>query len=423
MAPKNSQKTHSEIALEKATEAAHHYGFYHLSELLEANNNTNTCTTQKKKAKKTHDKEVKAAPTPEDLEKIFAGLTQIYKEHDLAQIPHPLLIYHSNKDITEKNNPTSTTQEQKQTPFFALHAIGVKHNIGEAIVIKAALAILKDMGITDVSVSINSIGDSESAATFNEELISHFRKNLHIFPAKCRETFKRDTFETLKSVRRHAPVLLPTLPKPMQFLTEESRKHLRGVIEYLDSEDIPYELDESLVGPKHCYKETVFEIRRNPKNDENSDLADEEESGILATGGRYSELAKKIHNLELPAVGINIFIKKEKEKPKRAPLPKKRRENAWVYLVQIGPQARVKSFAIIEKLREAGIPLLQSIINEQMQAQLKESEASNITHLIIIGQKEAMENTVIVKEVESQIQEAVKIDELVNYLKKVPQMG
>ena len=134
----------------------------------------------------------------------------------------------------------------------------------------------------------------------------------------------------------------------------------------------------------------------------------------MATGTRYNQLAKKIgHKKDLPGVGVTIKISKPKLVPSSR-LPKE--NNIKFFFIQIGSQAKFKSLQVLEMLRKAKIPVHQSITRDKITNQIAKAKRLKTPYVLIMGQKEAIENSVLVRDTQSHSQISVKIDNLVEYL-------
>jgi histidyl-tRNA synthetase len=191
----------------------------------------------------------------------------------------------------------------------------------------------------------------------------------------------------------------------MSFLTEPSRVHFKEVLEYLETLEIPYRINNALISNKKMCSQTVFEIR------------DLDTDKVVAAGLRYNSVPKKIgFKRDMGAVGITILLPKAKDAKKSQP---KSVKSPKVYFMQLGFDAKLKSLNVIEMLRRSKIPLAQSLGRDKLGGQVQTAENMNIPYTIIMGQKEAMENSVIVREMATRSQDTVKIENLPEYLKKM----
>ncbi len=156
---------------------------------------------------------------------------------------------------------------------------------------------------------------------------------------------------------------------------------------------------------KRAAVETVFEIHDGAGK-------------TLGTGMRYDALSKRIGlKKEVPAVGMQLVFQ-AKEQPKVRKTAHVVRKPKF-YFIQLGFDAKLKSLKVIEMLRQAKVPLFQSLSKDKLIGQMTVAENLKIPYTIIMGQKEAMENTVIVRNMTTRSQETIRIDELPGNLDKV----
>jgi histidyl-tRNA synthetase len=228
--------------------------------------------------------------------------------------------------------------------------------------------------------------------------------------AECRQLLKKDPFELLSCQNDKCKKLNESAPNSMDFLSESSRNHFQEVLEYLESLNIPYRINNNLIGNKKYCTETIFSII-------NVDQKKSKEQKVLAIGVRYDGLSKKIGcKKEIHGVGISILIKNIK-----ADLRKelKKTKRPFASFVQLGFESKLLSLGIIEKLREAKIPLFLSLARDRLGAQVSAVEKYQIPYALIMGKKEAVEKTIIVRNNDTHAQEVVNIDELAKYMKKL----
>lgn len=296
------------------------------------------------------------------------------------------------------------TQGKVRNPAtFSLSAVGSQKSISEALILKTSLAILQDLGVEKTTVHINSIGDRDSNARFARELTLNLRKTIDKLSPPCREALKRDPFEALELILAENNPLRDNLPRPIHFLSEGSRKHLREIVEFLEYSGIPYVIEDHLVGNRDLYSQTLFEIR-------------DEDEGIPRTivrGGRFDELSKRNLRVTLPLVSALFSFrgKSSFKAPTRARVPR-------FFLIQLGFSAKLLALSLLENLRKARIPIRGSFEHDSLKEQLERARGSGASYLIIMGQREVLDKTAIVRHIDSQAQMIVPIGALAGYLKK-----
>jgi len=315
-----------------------------------------------------------------------------------------LLVYHVSSG--ERGDPLE--EHPRRVIRFGLSTVGIDKSIAEALILHTTTSILYDAGVTSLCVHLNSIGDRDSTARFTREVTNYLRKNLSDIPTTLREAFKKDVFHAFELMAHREHPLFENMPKPMQFLSDASRRHLREVIEYLETIGIPYALSDTVVGHKNCYSQTLFEVLVT--------LKDRGEELCVARGGRCDELAEQLFGNRFSTVGIVI----EGKRPRRKPITKRMsRRKPKFYLIQIGFGAKLRSLPLIETLRKARISLHQSLGSDQLGDQLLTAKELGIPYALIVGQREVLDNTIIVRDMETQAQQVVSLETLPAHLKSI----
>lgn len=343
----------------------------------------------------------------------FTKTLRVCGEQGLLSRRNPFLFFHTTLDFVKKG---ASPKSDFKSFSFGLQAYGANQSsVGEAVVLKASLSILEEGGHSDMQVYVNSIGDKDSTARFGRELASNLRKRIADLPAPAEVALKTDPMEAFLYLIKKEHPIVEELPRPVEFLSAASRRHFREVLEQLEATGIPYELDDTLMGGREYYTETVFEIRqRVPEGAAPSEPATS--SNLRIRGGRYDELSKRMFKTAIPAVGI-IFSMQNPGNTITSAVAPIRVKAPKVYFVHLGTEAKRHSISVIETLRKAHIPFHHSIAESGFSSQISEAERLSIPYLIIMGQKEAVESSVIVRNIGTRAQQTVRIDALPTYLK------
>jgi histidyl-tRNA synthetase len=325
-----------------------------------------------------------------------AALLRTYVEKNFAELPHPLL-------LSYKKNETS-----KKKPDYFLHIIGNPTPLSEAMLIRTSISILSDEGHKNLVVNINSIGDKDSVAAYERELHHFAKKVLNTLTEEMRDLIKKDIFAIVRQNQNECVQVREELPPSIASLTSASRAHFKEVLEHLEALGVEFRVMPDLVGNRHYSSHTVFTICD----------ASIENAPPLASGYRYSRLSKRFgFRKELQCTCATIFgdLKKDngsKRMYKDLPKPK-------FYLVQLGPSAKMKCINLIEMLRQNHIPVYHYFGRDKITAQLSTAENLRVPYLLIIGQKEALESTVTVRNMNTRAQITIKMADLPYYLKNI----
>lgn len=338
-----------------------------------------------------------------------APLMRSYIEHGMQALPQPLMFY-SYGPVFRHDNPQAG--RYRQFYQFDMDAIGSEKSILDALVIRTAWTILKEAGAENLSVEINSIGDKECRNSYIKELVSFYKKNISQLPAIDRERLKTNPLRILDSKEEKTIELNQNAPDTLSHLCPACKKHFKEVLEYLEQMDIPYNINKCLVRGLSYYTRTVIEI-----------VQEDRETGkkiTITAGGRYDYLGKQLGSKkDIPAVGISLGVDRIVESPWFNNLSPRIIKKPKIYFIQLGFDAKLKSLNVIEILRKGKIPIAQSISKDNLSTQLSMAEKLEMKYAIIFGQKEAMENSVIVRDMSNRSQETIKIDKLLDYIKNL----
>ena len=339
-----------------------------------------------------------------------AALMRSYIEHGMSSQPQPILAYQYGP-VFRHDNP----QKGRYRQFwqFDMDSLGSEKSIQDALVIKTAMTILNDCGGENLSVDINSIGCKDCRPSYIRELVSYYKKHLNALPAIDRERLKTNPLRILDSKEEKTIEINAAAPDCVSFLCPTCKRHFKEVLEYIEEMEIPYTINKNLVRGLSYYTRTVFEIIYRDPTEGATPLT-------IASGGRYDYLGKQLGSKkDIPGVGSSIGVDRvllmpwyNKHTPRIIKKPK-------IYFIQLGADAKLKSLNVIEILRKAHIPITQALSKDSLGAQLGMAEKSGAPYTIIFGQKEAIDKTVIVRNMETRSQENVKLVKLAEYVKKL----
>jgi len=339
-----------------------------------------------------------------------AGVMRAYIEHGMQSLPQPVLLYYYGPFFRHDKPQRS---RYRQFYSFGLESLGSEKSIIDALIIKTTLAILEEAGATNLSMKINSIGDKECRGAYIRELTNYYKKHINALPAVDRERLKTNPLRILDSKEEKTMELNASAPDSLSFLCSSCKKHFKEVLEYLEQMEVSYDIDKCLVRGLSYYTRTVFEIVQENGAEDGSPLT-------IAAGGRYDYLGKQLGSKkDIPAMGVGIGVDRVVESSWYKKLCPRIIKKPKIYFIQLGFDAKLKSLNVIEILRKGKVPIAQSISKDNLGAQLATAEKLGMPYAIIFGQKEAMENSVIFRDMNNRSQETVKISKLLEYIKEL----
>jgi histidyl-tRNA synthetase len=323
-------------------------------------------------------------------ETVAGFLKQCRHIEPLPSIRQPLFLWHTNIA------PGRPAQKKATVQF---HALGTDRAIADAVVIRALVALTRDLYHEEPIVRINSMGDKETRARYARELGVFFKKRATALPEECLMRAKTDTFDAAEYVI--ANECCDDLPAPTEHLSDASRKRFEDLLEYLEMTETPYELARNLISRGNVWNDTCFELTVGGNR--------------VAWGSRYSDLTKHFFpSSPMSAIGAVLHIGSEGAVVKKAS-PMRLRFS----FVHIGDEAKRISIRLAEEFRKARVPLSQHIGIESLTEQLGLAERDNNPYLLIMGRKEALEGSAILRNRQTQVETTLPLSNIIERLKAV----
>jgi len=334
------------------------------------------------------------------------GIVRAYIENGMNVWPHPVKVYYLGPMFRYERPQAG---RYRQFHHFGFEAIGEESPILDVQIIQLTWKILESIGLKGLSIQINSIGCAVCRKAYRKLLIDYYEAEKNRLCQDCRRRFVRNPLRLLDCKEEKCMRLAALAPQTIDHLCQECHDHFKSVLEYLDELELPYTLNPRLVRGLDYYTRTVFEIW--PQGEENF-------RGSLAGGGRYDDLVEILGGSSTPAIGSAIGIERVIEelkvqeiRPSVSPQPK-------VFLVQLGELARKKSLKLFSELIEAGIQAAESFSKHSIKSQLKLADKLGAKIALILGQKEALDETIIIRDMKSGMQEIVNFKKVIKELKK-----
>lgn len=337
------------------------------------------------------------------------SIVRAYIEHGMFNLPHPLKLYYFGPMFRRERPQAGRLRQFHQ---FGVESIGEQDPALDVQIIAMFCAVLRDVRLGDFIVHINSIGCTQCRARYKKVLKDFYRPKLKQVCADCRKRYQVNILRMLDCKEEKCQRLAGMAPPILDYLCEECHNHFKEVLELMDAAGLPYFVNSRLVRGLDYYTKTVFEIF--PDAEASSDTT----PSALAAGGRYDGLIKLLGGKDTPAVGGALGVERLLLALEGKKISVGKESKQRVFLVQLGDLAKKKSFALMEAFREAGIPLQESLGRASIKSQLRIADRIGAEYTLILGQQEAIDGTVIVREMQNGIQETVPTEKIIPYLKE-----
>lgn len=368
------------------------------------------------------------------------GVMRAFFEHGMWNLPQPVKLYYLGSFFRHESPQRGRYREFHQ---WGLELIGEEGPVAEAQVIQAINALLDGLGIIGVVFELNSIGCTVCRPHYRSELSSYYRSRVKGLCKDCKERYRQNPLRLLDCKEEKCRIVRQGAPQMLDHLCDNCKSHFRLFLEFLDEVGLPYALNPFLVRGLDYYTRTVFEVfvaeekksavkerqgKSGVDSGEDSGKIEEKEAEVepqddlsrlaLGGGGRYDNLAELIGGRAIPAAGAAIGIERLITVWKACGLKLPDSPKPKVFLAQLGDLAKKKSLVLVETLRKANILMAESLGRDSIKSQLKIADRVGAEYALILGQKEALDGAVILREMSSGNQETVPLDKLVETLRK-----
>ena len=340
------------------------------------------------------------------------SIVRAYIQNGMESLPKPVKLW-SFGPVFRYERP----QKGRYRQFwqFNFEIFGDKSPIQDVLLIQIFSDILRDLSLSKWIVEVNSIGCKECRSYYLRQLKNYYKNRLREICPECEKRLKKNPLRLLDCKEEKCQRVKKFAPQIVNSLCEDCHQYLKRVLEILDTIQIPYVLNPYLVRGLDYYTKTVFEFVPQDKKEGQS---------ALIGGGRYDYLINQMGGKDTPAIGgaggveriieeireqkINILAKRVERFEKK---PK-------MFLAQLGELAKEKSLTLLEEFRKNKIIIGENVGKDNLKVQLEQAAKLGVKYTLILGQKEALEDTVIIRNMETGIQEIVFLKDIVKEIKK-----
>ena len=291
----------------------------------------------------------------------------------------------------------------RQFKQFGLEAFGSSLPEQDAEIIYMSYSLYDSLGIKNLELKINSIGNRDSRKKYKKALQNYFIKFENNLTETNKKRLKTNPLRLLDTKVDSEIELIKDAPKIIDYLDQEDREHLEKVLALLSNMSVPYILDHHLVRGLDYYSRTVFEIQTNTLGSQNA----------LCGGGRYDYLVEDLGGEKTPAIGFAAGIERlimalDIDTSKLETHPD-------IYIISMGESSLQYSFNLANELRKKDFIVLTDTVGRSLKSQMKNANRSKVSHVIIIGDDEIKNGVVCIKSMDTGDQENVPLSNVIDY--------
>lgn len=332
-----------------------------------------------------------------------AGMARAFLENRLFNEAMPQKMYYLNAPVFRYEKPQAGRLREHHQ--FGVEFFGSPSYETDAEVIILALTLLKRLGIGELSLRINSIGDSNCRKDYNKALYEYLKNNIDDMCATCKSRLERNPMRILDCKEERCKQICKDAPRTLDYLCDSCQAHFEGLKRCLDIAGVGYVVDPDIVRGLDYYTGTVFEIVSNRIGAQ----------GTVCGGGRYNDLIQQLGGQPTPAVGFGLGLERlllvmENNHafiPQPAPVK--------VYFAAMGCEARLVAFNIVRQLRDHEIYAEFDHMDRSMKAQFKYANKLGAEYTAVIGEDELNKGIAKVKSMKDGIETSIALSEIVEY--------
>ena len=335
-----------------------------------------------------------------------AGVVRSYIENKMYGDPNqPVKVYYNGTMYRYERPQSGRDRELTQ---FGMEILGSDDPLSDAEIISAAVNLYKMLGLKEIKVNLNSLGDNESRANYREALIEYFKPHINDFCEDCQARLLKNPLRILDCKVDAENEILKNAPTTLDFLNEDSRDRFEKVQEYLDIMQIKYEINPRIVRGLDYYNHTVFEIEAKVDGFGSNN--------VLGGGGRYNGLVNQLGGPETPCVGFasgigRLVMALELEKVK-LPIV----EDIDLFLMYVNDDEKKYAAYLSQELRLVGFIVDTEYTGRGLKGQFKQADRLNAKFTCVLNSEDLNNNEVKIKNNITKEEEIISLDVLIYYL-------
>ncbi len=332
-----------------------------------------------------------------------AGVVRSFVEHKMYGQPDlPAKLYYVGP-MCRHERP----QKGRQRIFhqFGVEVIGAKSPLLDVDTISLGWSFLHAVGLKDLKVLVNTLGDEASRSAYQEVLKEHFKEDIANMCSDCQRRYEQNPLRILDCKVDAQKDCIASAPKMSQYLNEDSKQYFQSVLEGLDALGIPYEVDDKLVRGLDYYTHTVFEI-----------VSESEGMGSQSTvlaGGRYDGMVEYFGGPSMSGIGWALGMERIILACEGEGIALAEEEALDAYVLCLSPKVSIQALQITNQLRMHGYKTDTDYQNRSFKAQFKTVERKQAKIAILIGEKDIEKGAVTLKIIDTQEQITVPIENMV----------
>lgn len=349
---------------------------------------------------------------------ITPGVARSYIEHSIFNQAPPNKFWYLGKIYLQDKVSFIKHRELNQIGFEVYNAPSAAVDAELVMMVYQTLQQLE----LQSQVRVNSLGCLACRGEYKKALTAFIKSKRTAVCSECRAMAVKNPLAFLSCSSQKCQKIVDEAPQMVDYLCDSCHDHLFKVLETLDDLRVDYVLDSKMMNETQYYNGTIFSIVSKPeeKEDQQKTVENDEfsEDKILASGGRADYLVEMLGGQEIPSVNIKFCIERIIAELKEKKVEVKKQKAPHVYFAQLSEQAKRQAMKFIAELREHDFRVKVNFSKDSLKSQLDSAKKMNAKIVLILGQKESIDGTLLVRDMESGIQEVVSQKKAIKVIKK-----
>ena len=333
-----------------------------------------------------------------------APVVRAYLEHNLSSYPLPVKLYYIGSMFRYERPQAGRYREFWQV---GVEAMGSEDPALDAEVILLLVHYLQDIGLKDLTLYINSMGCGDCRPKFVSEIRKELGDYVDELCDDCRRRIEQNPLRVFDCKSKQCKSVLQKMPLISDYLCQSCADHFLVVKDFLKEVNISFEPNPYLVRGFDYYTKTTFEVVSGFLGAQNA----------LGGGGRYDGLVQDFGGPPTAAIGFAIGVERVLLALSKERGEDKRPVRTKVFLAALGAESRPTAFGLLHKMRVEGISADMDYLGRSLKSQMKLADKRGAIFTLLLGSDELAKGVLVVRDMETGLQEEVSLDEFISSLK------
>lgn len=329
-----------------------------------------------------------------------ASVARSFLQNSLYALPMPMKAFYNIACFRYENKQKGRLREFHQ---FGVEAFGTENATMDAEIVSLAITFLKSVGLTDLSININSIGCPECRKAYSDALREYLKPRYDELCDTCKGRYERNPLRIIDCKSEVCQDIVKDAPKLLDYICDDCREHFEQFKACLDAMDINYTIDTGIVRGLDYYTKTVFEIISG--------------DFTVCGGGRYDGLVEELGGKSTPAVGFGLGIERLLLRLDETGVEIPKPDGVSLYIAPMGERAIKEAQKLAYSLRQAGISVDTDHLGRGLRASMKYADKLGASNTLVLGDNEIGTGIVKIKNMSSGEETEIALDKIADFFR------